>query len=99
MKSTYLVHIQLPEMFSTRFMSLIPRQRVIINNLLENKTLLSYSLDMERQNVWAFMNGKDEKEIMDVISTFPIIKDVIVNITELAFYDTAPIGLPELNMN
>ena len=99
MNNTFLVHIELPEMFSTRFMSLIPRQRVIINNLLENKTLLSYSLDMERQNVWAFMNGKDEREIMDIISTFPIIKDVKVNITELAFYDTAPIGLPELNMN
>ena len=99
MNSTFLVHIELPEMFSTRFMSLIPKQRIIINELLENKTLLSYSLDMERQNVWAFMNGKDEKEIMDIISTFPIIKDVKVNITELAFYDTAPIGLPELNMN
>jgi hypothetical protein len=99
MKSTFLVHIELPEMFSTRFMSLIPKQRAIINKLLDNKTLLSYSLDMERQNVWAFMNGKNEREIMDIISTFPIINDVKVNITELAFYDTAPIGLPELNMN
>ena len=99
MNSTFLVHISLPEMFSTRFMSLIPRQRVIINQLLENKTLLSYSLDMERQNVWAFINAKNEKEVMDLLSTFPIIKDVKVNITELAFYDTAPIGLPELNMN
>lgn len=97
--NTYLVHIQLPEMFSTRFMSLIPRQRAIINELLENKTLLSYSLDMERQNVWAFMLGKNERAIMDIISTFPIIKDVKVDIKELAFYDTAPIGLPELNMN
>ena len=99
MKNTFLVHIELPDIFTTRFMSLIPRQRVIINKLLENKTLLSYSLDMERQNVWAFIDAKNEQEVMDLISTFPIIKDVKVNITELAFYDTAPIGLPELNMN
>jgi len=99
MKNTFLVHIRLPDIFSTRFMSLIPKQRVIINKLLEDKTLLSYSLDMERQNVWAFIDAKNEQEVMDLVSTFPIIKDVKVSITELAFYDTAPIGLPELIMN
>lgn len=99
MKNTFLVHIRLPEIFSTRFVSLIPKQRLIINDLLESKTLLSYSLDMERHNVWAFMQAGTEKEVMDIISTFPIIKDVKVSIHELAFYDTAPIGLPELIMN
>ncbi len=99
MKNTYLVHIALPEIFTTRFMSLIPKHRNIINTLLEKRTLLSYSLDMERHNVWAFFEAKDEKEVMDILSTFPIIKDVKVKITELAFYDSAPIGLPELIMN
>ena len=99
MKNTYLVHIELPEIFTTRFMALIPKHRNIINTLLEKRTLLSYSLDMERHNVWAFFDAKSEKEVMDILSTFPIIKDVKVKITELAFYDSAPIGLPELIMN
>lgn len=99
MKNTFLVHIELPEVFTTRFMALIPKHRDIINKLLEKRTLLSYSLDMERHNVWAFFDATDEKEVMDILSTFPIIKDVKVKITELAFYDSAPIGLPDLIMN
>lgn len=99
MKNTYLVHITLPEIFSTKFMSLIPKQRSLINKLLEKNVIRSYSLDMERHNVWAFIDAKSEKEVMDILSSFPIINDVSVNIHELAFYDSAPVGLPELIMN
>lgn len=99
MNETFLVHIQLPEIFSPRFVALIPKHRLLINDLLEKRVILSYSLDMERHNVWAFISGKDEQEVMDVLSTFPIIKEVKVKIHELAFYDSAPIGLPELIMN
>lgn len=99
MKSTYLVHITLPEVFTPRLVALIPKQRKFINDLLEKRVVLSYSLDMERQNVWAFMEAKNEKELMDLISKFPIIKEVKIDIKELAFYDSAHIGLPELIMN
>ncbi|MGZ3931452.1 MAG: hypothetical protein ACXVP0_08870 [Bacteroidia bacterium] len=99
MKEVFLVHIRLPEIFSTRFMSMIPKHRALVNDLLEKRVMLSYSLDIERHNVWAFFEAKSEKEVMDILSTFPIIKDVKVKIHELAFYDSAPVGLPELIMN
>jgi hypothetical protein len=99
MKDTFLVHIQLPDIFSAKFVALIPKHRKLINKLLEDRVILSYSLDMERQNVWAFFSAKDEQEVMDILSTFPIIKEVKLKIHELAFYDSAPIGLPELIMN
>lgn len=99
MKSTFLVHITLPEIFTPKFVALIPKHRSLINQLLEKGTIRSYSLDMERQNVWAFIDAKDEKEVMDILSSFPIIKEVKIKISELAFYDSAPVGLPELIMN
>jgi hypothetical protein len=99
MKDTFLVHIQLPDIFSAKFVAMIPKHRKLINKLLEDRVILSYSLDMERQNVWAFFSAKDEQEVMDILSTFPIIKEVKLKIHELAFYDSAPIGLPELIMN
>lgn len=99
MKELFLVHIRLPEIFSTRFMAMIPKHRALVNELLEKRVMLSYSLDMERQNVWAFFEAKSEEEVMDILSTFPIIKDVKVKIHELAFYDSAPVGLPDLIMN
>lgn len=99
MKSTFLVHISLPDVFTAKFVALIPKHRSLINELLEKRVILSYSLDMERQNIWAFIEAKDEKEVMDIISKFPIIREVKLDIKELAFYDSSPIGLPELIMN
>lgn len=99
MKNTYLVHITLPEIFTPKFMALIPGHRSIITQLMEKNIVRSYSLDMERHNVWAFIDAKSENEVMDILSSFPIIKEVKINIHELAFYDSAPVGLPELIMN
>ncbi|MBK7667030.1 MAG: hypothetical protein IPJ32_06530 [Sphingobacteriaceae bacterium] len=99
MKNTYLVHITLPEVFTQKFIALIPKHRTLINELMDKNIIRSYSLDMERHNVWAFIDAKTEKEVMDILSSFPIIKDVKATIHELAFYDSAPVGLPELIMN
>jgi hypothetical protein len=99
MKDVYLVHITLPDVFTPEFYSLIPAQRNTINALLEKRTIISYSLDMERKNIWAFIAAVSEQEVMDILSTFPIIKDVRINITELAYFDSAPINFPELIMN
>lgn len=96
---TFQVHIKLPDIFTRRFAALIPMQRDRVNQLMESRTILNYALDMERNNIWVTMQGKNQEEIMDVLATFPIIKDVKVEIYELAFFDAAPIGLPELIMN
>lgn len=99
MKNTYLVHLTLPEIFTPKFIALIPSQRKLINELLDKGVIRSYSLDMERHNIWAFIDASSEQEVMDIISNFSIIKEVKTTIHELAFYDTAHHGLPELIMN
>ena len=99
MKSTFLAHLLLPEFFSTNFMALIPKQRARVNELMEQGVIKSYSLDMTRRNIWAFIEANDEEEAMEYVQSFPIINDVKIRMHELAFYDSAPIGLPELIMN
>jgi hypothetical protein len=95
----YHIHITLPEIFTQKFAALIPAQRKRVNKLLEEHVILNYALDMSRNNVWMTMQAKNHKAVMDILSTFPIIGEVKVDIHELAFYDTAPAGLPELIMN
>ena len=99
MKDTFLVHIILPDFFSKKFYDLIPKQRALINELLEKRIVLSYSLDMERKNLWVYIDAISEQDVMDILSTFPIIKEVKVNIHELAFFDSAPLSMPELILN
>ncbi|MCA6437983.1 MAG: hypothetical protein ACK5QC_16685 [Bacteroidota bacterium] len=99
MKDVFLVNLKLPESFTKELYNLIPEQRAVVNQLLDNRVVLSYSLDMDRKNVWAYIEAVSEQEVMDILSTFPIIKYVKTTIHELAFYDTAPVGMPELILN
>lgn len=96
---TYQIHIKLPDIFTRRFSALIPMQRDRVNQLMESRVIINYALDMDRNNVWVTMQAKSQEEVMDILATFPIIKDVKVEIYELAFFDSAPVGLPELIMN
>lgn len=96
---TFQVHIKLPEIFTNRFMSLIPEQRQLVNKLLEERVILNYALSMDRSNLWITIQAKSQLAVMDILSTFPIIKDVKVEIYELAFFDSAHVGMPEIIMN
>jgi len=99
MKDVFLVHILLPEVFTSDFYALIPQQRKLINDLLEKRVVLSYSLDMERKNIWVFFETSDKDELKTVLDLFPIIKDVKVSIHELAFHDAAPLPMLDPIMN
>ena len=96
---TFQVHITLPDIFTRRFAALIPQQRERVNQLLEERVILNYALDMERSHLWVTMQAEDQESLMDILATFPIIKDVKVEIFELAFFDTAHLGMPEIIMN
>lgn len=99
MKEVYLVHIQLPEVFSFEFYEIIPRQREVVNQLMERRVILNYSLDMERKNVWAVFEVANQTELMLELNSFPIIDDVTFEIHELAFHNAAPVDLPDVILN
>jgi hypothetical protein len=99
MDNVYMVHITLPEFFHKQFYELISLQNSLINKLLADRVVLSYSLDMERNNLWVFISASSEKAVIDILDTFPIIREVKVSIHELAFFDSAPVALPQLNLN
>jgi hypothetical protein len=96
---TFQVHIKLPEIFTKRFVSFIPDQRLLVNELLEKRVILNYALSMDRSNLWVTIQAKNQLAVMDILATFPIINDVKVEIFELAFFDSAHIGMPEIIMN
>lgn len=99
MKEVYMVHIQLPEIFTSQFYDQIPRQKELINELLEKRIALGYSLDMDRRNLWVFFEASNRFELNSVLELFPNVNDVKVKVHELAFYDTAPVRLNDPIMN
>lgn len=81
---TYQVHLKLPEIFTRRFSALIPKQRERVNQLMEARVILNYALDMDRANLWVTMQARSNKEVMDILATFPIISFVNVEIFEIS---------------
>jgi hypothetical protein len=98
-KKNFLIDIKLLDSFTTEFFSLIPKQRKIINNLMNEGLILSYSLAIDRSKLWIVMETENEQEVLDALSRFPLIKFMIPEITELAFHDSIHSGFPQLSLN
>ena len=89
MKHTYMIEFELPEIMNAEFMALIPQQRYVINQMLAEGTIKSYSLSMDRSRLWVIMAAASEFEAMEVVSTFPLSDFMTPNLSELMFHNSA----------
>ncbi len=97
--STFFVDIELKKAFSIEFINLIPAQRKLVNQLMDEGVIVNYALSMDRSKLWLTIEAKGEQEVMDVLSQFPLIKFMLPEITELAYFDSIHSGFPQLSMN
>lgn len=89
MKHTYMIEFELPDVMSEEFMALIPQQRYIINQMLAEGTIKSYSLSMDRSRLWVVMSAASEMEVMEIVNTFPLRDFMNPHLSELMFHNTA----------
>ena len=99
MKNVYMVHITLPDTFSAELYKLLPKHRAFINDLMDQRIILSYSLDMARKNVWAVFELNSEAEVVACLQRFPLIRFIEYQMHELAYHDTVSLKMQELIMN
>lgn len=95
----YMVEIELPEVLSDDFMSLIPRQRRKVEELFSTGKLYSYSLSFDRSKLWAGIRAMNEVEVWNILYSFPLIEYMNIDIHELAFHNTSKAAIFELSMN
>ncbi len=89
MKKTFMIEFDLPAAFTEEFMALIPRQRYVINTMLAEGVIKSYSLAMDRSKLWAVMLAESEFEVMESISRMPLSNYMTPHISELMFHNAA----------
>ena len=94
-----MVEFDLPQPLPADFIALIPEQRAMINQLLEEQKVLMYSLAADRSKVWAIMNAKDEIEVMNVLADMPLIQYSDPIVTELAFHNSVRFAFPAISLN
>ncbi len=96
---TFMINIQLKHSFTEEFMQLIPNQRAHISQLMEKGTVLQYSLNAGRTQLWVIMSAPSEEKVMDMLSSFPLIRYMQPEIQELAFHNSVSNELPKIIMN
>lgn len=95
----YLVDIDFPEAPDDEFISLIPSQRTLINTYMHSGIVTSYSLSVDRSKLWVTIVADSEKEVGNILGTFPLVSYMVYSIHKLAFHNTAQFSMPPLSLN
>lgn len=95
----YMININLPEILEEDFIALIPEQRAHIDTLMSEGIVTSYSLSLDRSQLWVTMVGDSEKRVEKVLRSFPIADYIGYEIIQLAFHNSASVFFPSLSLN
>lgn len=95
-----MVEIILPDEMTEEFIAKIPRQRLVINQLMEKGKITSYSLSSDRTKLWCVIKAESEFDVLEIISEFPLIDFMQPTVSELMFNNTATaVKLPMFSLN
>lgn len=96
----YMVEIELPEVFSEEYLALIPEQVDQVNKLIAEKKITSYTLNNRRSRLWTTLEAESEEDVIEVISTFPLIKWMKFEIHDLMLnYQNSAVIVPRMSLN
>ena len=84
-----MIEFELPEVMDEEFMALIPQQRYVINQMLAEGTIKSYSLALDRSRLWVIMSAASEYEVLELVATFPLSDYMTPRLSELMFHNSA----------
>ena len=94
-----MVDFTLPNILDPKFMDLIPYQRAAVNRFLDEGKLVSYSLSLDSQKLWAVFNANSEVEVLDMIVDLPLTKFMEVEISLLTFHNVTKSENLHFSMN
>ncbi|MEL7338850.1 MAG: muconolactone Delta-isomerase family protein [Bacteroidota bacterium] len=95
----YMVEIDLPAMMTQQFMSLVPSQRALVNELMSEGRIDSYTLSLDRRRLWVIFIAETEAEVNETLDGFPIMPYCSAEVSELMFHNTMTRELPVISLN
>ena len=93
----FMVEFEIP-VLTAEMMSLIPRQRMMINEYMLNKKVSSYSLAMDRSRLWAVFTVDTEQELIELVNALPMTPYMNYIYTEMMFHNLLQI-VPDYSLN
>lgn len=95
----FMVDIDLPFPFDNEFVSLIPKQRDVINKLMSERVITSYAVSVEDGKLWTTVLAESEEKVIDILLEFPIIDLIEYKISKLAFHNSIGFTVPQFSLN
>jgi hypothetical protein len=95
----YMIDIELPQPITEEFAGLIPSQRAMVNVLMGEGKIASYSLSMDRSRLWVIVNAESAEGARGIIASFPIIPFIKFRMHELAFHNSVRFLRPQFSLN
>lgn len=87
-KQQYMFSCTLPEILDEYFLSLVPRQRILVDRLLASNRIVTYATSIETAQIWVVVQAEDENEAMDLMALLPLTPYVQVEMSNLATFKT-----------
>lgn len=97
--SHFKAEIELENSFSNEFTQLIPLQRKKVDELMNNGSIVSYALSIDRSKLWVVFEAKTIAHVFKLIKSFPLYAYMKADVHELAFYDSIHAGFPFPSLN
>jgi muconolactone delta-isomerase len=99
LQTQYMVDFTMPKDLSEEFLSLIPRQRGLVNQMMAEGKILNYALALEHGKLWAVFSVGSEAELMEIVYGLPLTEYMKVRISELTFYNASHPFTPAFSVN
>lgn len=95
----YTAEITLPMPFTDEFLAHVPRQRAMVNKLMNEGVILSYALSIESGKLWINLLAESEEKVNALIESFPIADFISFSIHKLTFHNSINFKIPEFSVN
>ena len=82
----YMIVVHLPLYFDNEFVKLIPKQRSLIDKLMAENAIYSYSLSLDRTQLWIIASAEEESDLELMLRSFPVYDWIKYEISPLMFH-------------
>lgn len=95
----FMVYTQFPGEPTEEFISLIPKQRAMVHWLMRKGIIISYTLSLDRTQLWVVMETESEVNVIEVLAEFPLIRFMKPEIQEILFHNSIYVNIPKIMLN
>ena len=95
----WMIRLRFPAFPTQEFLQLIPAQRAIVDRLLRQGVIRTYSLTGDRRELWIVLRAENESAMQTVLNKLPLSEFAQITAQEAMFHLDSVELFPEPSVN